>query len=116
MFGCVTETRGLQGRVYGLVFVLAASLIAVLVGASIDFPHVRTIGCIRRDTFNLAGERTSKELAWIISGNPEKQERIATAEHLHVFVRDHWGTENKTHNLRDGTFHEAANQASTGNG
>ena len=27
----------------------------------IDFPHVRTIGCIRRDTFNLAGERTSKE-------------------------------------------------------
>jgi Transposase DDE domain len=34
----------------------------------IDFPHARTIGCIRRDTFNLIGERTSKELAWIISG------------------------------------------------
>jgi hypothetical protein len=59
----------------------------------IDFPHARTIGCIRRDTFNPTGERTNKELAWIISGNPEKQERIATAEHLHVFVREHWGIE-----------------------
>jgi hypothetical protein len=34
MFSRVTEKRGLQGRVYGLVFVLAASLIAVLAGAS----------------------------------------------------------------------------------
>jgi predicted transposase YbfD/YdcC len=82
----------------------------------INFPHARTVGCIRRDTFNLAGERTSKELAWIISGNPEGQERIATAEHLHTFVREHWGIENKSHYVRDVTFHEDANQAYTGNG
>lgn len=82
----------------------------------IDFPHARTIGCIRRDTFTLAGERTSKELAWIISGNPKEQERIATAAHLHKFVREHWGIENKSHYIRDVTFHEDANQAYTGSG
>lgn len=82
----------------------------------IDFPHARTIGCIRRDTFNLAGERTNKELAWIISGNPKEQERITTAEHLHTFVREHWGIENKSHYIRDVTFHEDANQAYTGSG
>lgn len=82
----------------------------------IDFPHARTIGCIRRDTFNLAGEHMSKELAWIISGNPEEQERITTAEHLHAFVREHWGIENKSHYVRDVAFHEDANQAHTGNG
>ena len=82
----------------------------------INFPHARTIGCIRRDTFNLVGEHTSKELAWIISGNPAGQERIATAEHLHIFVREHWGIENKSHYVRDVIFHEDANQAHTGNG
>ena len=82
----------------------------------ITFPHARTIGCIRRDTFNLAGQHTSKEFAWIISGNPEEQERITTAEHLHTFVRDHWEIENKSHYVRDVTFHEDANQAYTGNG
>jgi hypothetical protein len=30
----VKESRGLRGRVYGLVFMLAASLVAVLAGAS----------------------------------------------------------------------------------
>ena len=82
----------------------------------IDFPHARTIGCIRRDTFSLAGERTSKELAWIISGNPEGQERIAAAKHLNTFVREHWGIENKSHYVRDVSFHEDASQAYTGNG
>jgi predicted transposase YbfD/YdcC len=82
----------------------------------IDFPYARTIGCIRRDTFNLAGERTSKELAWIISGNSDSQPCITTAEHLHQFVRQHWGIENKSHYVRDMTWHEDANQAHTGNG
>ena len=34
MLSCVTEQRGRRGRVYGKVFMLAASLIAVLAGAS----------------------------------------------------------------------------------
>ena len=82
----------------------------------IDFPHARTIGCIRRETFNLVGERTRKELAWIISGNPESQERITDAACLDQFVREHWGIENKSHYVRDVTFHEDAHQAHTGSG
>ncbi|MEC3982865.1 ISAs1 family transposase [Amycolatopsis sp. H20-H5] len=82
----------------------------------IDFPHARTIGCIRRDTFNLIGERTSKELAWIISGSSDGQARIATAGHLNNFVREHWGIENKSHYVRDMTWHEDANQAHTESG
>jgi predicted transposase YbfD/YdcC len=82
----------------------------------IDFPHARTIGCIRRDTFNLAGQRTSKELAWIITGNPDGQNPITSAKHLHKLVREHWGIENKSHYVRDVTWHEDANQAHTGSG
>ena len=82
----------------------------------IDFPHARTIGCIRRDTFNLAGQRTSKELAWIITGNPDGQNPITSAQHLHQFVRQHWEIENKSHYVRDMTWHEDANQAHTGSG
>jgi predicted transposase YbfD/YdcC len=82
----------------------------------INFPHAQTIGCIRRDTFNPANERTSKKLAWIISGNLEKKDRITEAEHLHKFVREHWGIENKSHYVRDVTWHEDSNQAYTGNG
>ncbi|MGQ0775956.1 MAG: ISAs1 family transposase, partial [Pseudonocardiales bacterium] len=82
----------------------------------IDFPYARTAGCIRRDTFNLIGERTSKELAWIISGNSDGQARIATAGQLNDFVRHHWGIENKSHYVRDMTWHEDANQAHTGSG
>jgi predicted transposase YbfD/YdcC len=82
----------------------------------IDFPHARKIGCIRRDTFTLAGQRTSKEFAWIITGNPDGQNPIANAKHLHQFVREHWGIENKSHYVRDMTWHEDANQAHTGSG
>lgn len=82
----------------------------------IDFPHVRTIGCIRRDTFNLAGERTAKEHAWIIAGSLDRLNPITSAQHLHQFVREHWGIENKSHYVRDMTWHEDANQAHTGSG
>ena len=80
----------------------------------IDFPHTRTIGCIRPDTFNLAGQHTSKELAWIITGNPEGQNPITSAKHPHKYVREHWEIENKSHYVRDVTWHEDANQAHTG--
>ena len=82
----------------------------------IDFPHVRTAGCIRRETFNLAGERTSKEYAWIISGSPASECEVTHAEHLHKFVREHWGIENKSHYVRDTTWHEDAHQAYSGSG
>jgi predicted transposase YbfD/YdcC len=82
----------------------------------IDFPHVRTAGCIRRETFNLAGDRTSKEYAWIITGSPTGEGGITHAEHLHKLVREHWGIENKSHYVRDTTWREDAHQAYSGSG
>jgi predicted transposase YbfD/YdcC len=82
----------------------------------IDFPYVRFAGCIRRETFNLVGERTSKEYAWIIAGSPAEEGAITHAEQLHQLVREHWGIENKSHYVRDTTWREDAHQAHTGSG
>jgi hypothetical protein len=38
----------------------------------IDFPHVRQVACIRRETFEISGDRISKEYALILTGNPGK--------------------------------------------
>jgi len=54
----------------------------------IDFPHIQQVGSIRREVFNLAGERISKEYAWIATSSGE-----ATAGDLHGYVRNHWGIE-----------------------
>lgn len=79
----------------------------------IDFPHAHQVGCIRRDIFNLDGQRVSKECAWIITSiTPEH----AQPSDLHDHVREHWGIENKSHYVRDTTWHEDAHQAHTGNG
>lgn len=79
----------------------------------IDFPHARQIGCIRREVFDLDGQRVSKEYAWIItSAIPEHAQAID----LHDYVREHWGIENKSHYVRDTTWREDAHQARTGSG
>lgn len=79
----------------------------------IDFPHARQIGCIRREVFDVDGQRVSKEYAWVItSAAPEH----AQAADLHNYVRDHWGIENKSHHMRDTTWREDAHQAHTGSG
>ncbi len=68
----IRESRGLRGRVYGLVFILAASLVAVLAGASNfrqiadhidDFPPslMRKLGarwCHFRNEFRRPSEKT----------------------------------------------------------
>jgi len=82
----------------------------------IDFPHIRTAGCIRRETFNLAGVRTGKEYGWIITGSPVGDGGISHAEHLHDGVRQHWGIENKSHYVRDTTWREDAHQLHGGSG
>jgi predicted transposase YbfD/YdcC len=79
----------------------------------IDFPHAQQTGCIRRDVFTLAGDRISKEYAWIVTS------RVAadtTAGDLHTYVRNHWGIENKSHYVRDVTWREDAHHAYTGSG
>ncbi len=79
----------------------------------IDFPHVRQMGCIRREVVNLAGERTSKEYAWpITSSAPDEM----SASDLHRYIRNHWGIENKSHYVRDTVWHEDAHQTYVGSG
>ena len=79
----------------------------------IDFPHARQVGCIRREIFNLAGERISKEHAWIATSSAPTD---TTAGDLHRHVRHHWGIENKSHYVRDTTWREDTHQAYTGSG
>jgi predicted transposase YbfD/YdcC len=79
--------------------------------AGIDFPHVEQVACIRRTEFTLGGDCVRKEHAWILTSSAE-----ADAQALHVFVRNHWGIENKSHYVRDTTWHEDAHQAYVGNG
>ncbi len=79
----------------------------------IDFPHARQVGCIRREVFNLAGERTSKEYAWPITSSAPGE---MSASDLHRYVRNHWGIENMSHYVRDTVWHEDAHQAYVGSG
>ena len=79
--------------------------------AGIDFPHVEQVACIRRKVFTLGGDCVRKEYVWILTSSTE-----ADAQALHVFVRNHWGIENKSHYVRDTTWHEDAHQAYVGNG
>jgi hypothetical protein len=52
----------------------------------VDFPHAGQIGCIRRDVFDLDGQRVSKEYAWIITSATSERARAAD---LHDHVRNH---------------------------
>ena len=79
----------------------------------IDFPHVRQAGFIRREEFTLAGVRVSSEYARVItSGGSDNTKSVE----LHEYVRGHWGIENKSHYVRDTTWHEDANHTYVGSG
>lgn len=69
--------------------------------AGVDFPGAAQVFRIRRDVFNLSGQRTSKEVVHGITSLPE-----ATAEAIGRWVRQHWGVENKIHWVRDVVFAE----------
>jgi len=75
----------------------------------IDFPYISRIACIRRRVYAMAGECVSKEYAWVLTSSAD-----ATAKDFHVRIRNHWGIENKSHYVRDVTYHEDANQAYVG--
>jgi predicted transposase YbfD/YdcC len=77
----------------------------------IDFPHLKRIACIRRDTWTLDGTWTSKEIALTGASNPEM-----SATEFHAHVRKHWGIENKNHYVRDTVWREDTHQARTKNG
>jgi predicted transposase YbfD/YdcC len=67
----------------------------------IDFPGAAQVFRIRRDVFDLSGQRVSKEIVHGITSLAE-----ATAEAIARWVRRHWGIENKIHWVRDVVFAE----------
>jgi hypothetical protein len=69
----------------------------------IDFPGAAQIFRMRRDVFDLAGQRLSKEVVHGITSLTVEQ---ATAQALAGWVRTHWGIENKRHYVRDVVFGE----------
>lgn len=79
----------------------------------IDFPHASQCAFIRREIFDAAGMRISKEHALAItSRNAEK----AGAADLNRNVRGQWTIENKSHYIRDTAYQEDHNQAWQGEG
>lgn len=76
----------------------------------IDFPRISRVACIRRKIYTMAGECVSKEHAWVLTSSAD-----ATAKDFHVRIRNHWGIENKSHYVRDVTYHEDAHRAYVGN-
>lgn len=77
----------------------------------IDFPGARQIARIIRTTYDLAGQKTGKEIAYVITSLPPD---LATPADLARYVRGHWRIE-AHHFVRDVTFEEDASQVSTGN-
>ena len=85
-----------------------------LTGADgIDFPHAAQAACIRREIFEISGDRISKENALILTSGKAGE---MTATGVNQGVRRHWGIENKSHYVRDTLYREDHNQAWAGNG
>jgi predicted transposase YbfD/YdcC len=79
----------------------------------IDFPYARQVVFIRREVFEISGDRISKENALLLtSGKPGKM----TAADVNRHVRNHWGIENKSHYVRDTVYREDHGQAWAGEG
>jgi predicted transposase YbfD/YdcC len=79
----------------------------------IDFPHARQAAFIRREIFEISGDRISKENALILTSR--KTEKMTAAD-VSRHTRGHWGIENKSHYIRDTAFREDNSQAWTAEG
>lgn len=77
----------------------------------INFPYVQQTACIRRRTYDLDGQKTRQEYAFIITSLSAKD---AAAAELNDHVRNHWGIENKSHYVRDTVWHEDAQHINNG--
>jgi predicted transposase YbfD/YdcC len=75
------------------------------------FPGATQAFRLRRDTGDLDGTRTSKEIVFGITSLPAD---LAGPVHLNHYERQHWTIENKIHWVRDVTFHEDNSQIRTG--
>ena len=82
-------------------------------GEGISFPHASQAGFIRREIFEISGDRLSKEEALMLtSRNAEGM----TAADMNRHTRNHWGIENKSHYIRDTAYREDHCQAWAGEG
>lgn len=79
----------------------------------IDFPYASQCAFIRREIFDAAGVRVSKEHALVITSRNAGE---ADAADLNRHVRGQWAIENKNHYIRDTAFQEDHSQAWQGEG
>ena len=79
----------------------------------IDFPYARQAAFIRREIFEISGDRISKEHALILTSRKEEK---MTAADVNKHARGHWGIENKSHYIRDTVYREDHSQAWAGEG
>ena len=78
-----------------------------------DFPHAAQAAFIRREIFEISGDRISKEHALILTS---RESGKMTAADANRHTRGHWGIENKSHYIRDTLYREDHGQAWAGNG
>lgn len=74
----------------------------------IDFPHACQAAFIRREIFEISGDRISKEHALILTS---RKTEMMTAADVNRHARGHWGIENKSHYIRDTVYREDDGQA-----
>jgi predicted transposase YbfD/YdcC len=79
----------------------------------IDFPDARQAAFIRREIFEISGDRISKEHALILTSRKSGK---MTAADVNKHARGHWGIENKSHYARDTVYREDHGQAWAGDG
>lgn len=79
----------------------------------IDFPHAAQSACIRREIFEISGDRISKENAFILTSGKAGE---MSAAGVNQGIRRHWGIENKSHYIRDTVYREDHEQAWAGEG
>ncbi|MFI8094074.1 ISAs1 family transposase [Streptomyces sp. NPDC086080] len=75
------------------------------------FPGAAQVFRLRRDTGDLDGDWTSKEIVFGVTSLPAT---LAGPAHLNHYERTHWSVENKIHWVRDVTFREDNSQLRTG--
>lgn len=79
----------------------------------IKFPGASQVAFIRREVFEITGQRISKENALMITSREAGRMTAADASQE---TRDHWGIENKSHYPRDTVYREDHCQAWAGEG
>jgi predicted transposase YbfD/YdcC len=77
----------------------------------INFPHAQQTARIRRRIYDIDGQKTRQEYAFIITSLSAGD---ATAVDLNDDVRNQWGIENKSHYIRDTVWHEDAQHINNG--